>query len=124
VTISCDTAGAAILLHNDGSEPTASSTEYTGPITINDPLTLRAIAVKTKYINSGEASESYTIPATVTVNNSTELKNCIESPHVSTINLVNGTEYTYDGTLLTRSLTINGNGAVINAGAGIKRQPC
>ena len=119
VTISCDTAGATIYYTTDGSEPTASSTAYTGPITINDPLTLRAVAVKTKYINSSEVGEAYTIPATVTVNTATELKNCIESPHVSTINLVNGTEYTYDGTLLTRSLIINGNGAVINAGAGI-----
>ena len=61
VTISCATDGAKIYYTTDGSEPTASSTEYTTAISVTPPMTLKAIAVKDGMNNSAVASASYTI---------------------------------------------------------------
>ena len=55
VTITCGTAGANIYYTIDGSEPTASSTSYSAAITIDNPCTVRAIAIK------GENSSSIVI---------------------------------------------------------------
>ena len=62
VTISCDTDGATIYYTTDGSTPTTSSSEYSGAITINKALTIKAIAVKDGMANSDVASATYTIP--------------------------------------------------------------
>ena len=61
VTISCATEGAKIYYTTDGSEPTASGTEYTAAISVTPPMTLKAIAVKSGMNNSAVASASYTI---------------------------------------------------------------
>ena len=65
VTISCATKGAKIYYTTDGSDPTASSTEYTAAISVTPPMTLKAIAVKDGMNNSAVASASYTIKGTV-----------------------------------------------------------
>ena len=61
VTITCVTEGAKIYYTTDGSDPTASSTEYTAAISVTPPMTLKAIAVKDGMNNSAVASASYTI---------------------------------------------------------------
>ena len=61
VTISCATEGAKIYYTKDGSEPTASGTEYTEAISITEVVTLKAIAVKSGMSNSTVASVSYRI---------------------------------------------------------------
>ena len=61
VTISCATDGANIYYTTDGTEPTASSTEYTASISITEAVTLKAIAVKSGMNDSAVASASYTI---------------------------------------------------------------
>ena len=61
VTISCATEGAKIYYTTDGSEPTASSTEYTSAISVTAVVTLKAIAVKSGMNDSAVASVSYTI---------------------------------------------------------------
>lgn len=61
VTITCATEGAKIYYTTDGTEPTASSTEYTGAISITEAVTLKAIAVKDGMNDSAVASASYTI---------------------------------------------------------------
>ena len=65
VTISCATDGAEIYYTTDGTEPTASSTEYTGAISITEAVTLKAIAVKDGMNDSAVSSASYTIKGTV-----------------------------------------------------------
>ena len=65
VTITCITEGAKIYYTTDGSDPTASSTEYTAAISVTPPMTLKAIAVKDGMNNSAVASASYTIKGTV-----------------------------------------------------------
>ncbi|MFI7120004.1 chitobiase/beta-hexosaminidase C-terminal domain-containing protein [Amycolatopsis sp. NPDC049868] len=64
VTLSSATAGASIRYTVDGSVPTASSTPYTGPITVSSSSTISAIALKAGSANSPVASASYTIGST------------------------------------------------------------
>ena len=61
VTISCTTEGAKIYYTTDGTEPTASSTEYTAAISVTPPMTLKAIAVKSGMNDSAVASASYLV---------------------------------------------------------------
>lgn len=63
VTISCATEGVAIYYTIDGSTPTASSTRYTSPITIEETTTLKAIAVSADSEESLVATAKYIIGA-------------------------------------------------------------
>ena len=65
VTITCSTEGAKIYYTTDGTEPTASGTEYANAISITEAITLKAIAVKSGMNDSAVASVSYTIKETV-----------------------------------------------------------
>ena len=55
LTISTETKGAAIHYTMDGTEPTEESALYTAPITLTQDCTVKAIAVKEGYHNSGVA---------------------------------------------------------------------
>ncbi|MEV4150146.1 chitobiase/beta-hexosaminidase C-terminal domain-containing protein [Amycolatopsis sp. NPDC049691] len=61
VTISSATAGATIRYTVDGSTPTASSTLYSGPISVPNSRTVNAIALKSGSANSPVSSATYTI---------------------------------------------------------------
>ena len=61
VTIGDSTAGATIYFTTDGTTPTASSTQYTGAMTVSATETLNAIAVAPGFVNSDVASATYTI---------------------------------------------------------------
>lgn len=71
VTLSCDTDGAAIHYTTNGNDPTASSATYTGPFSITETATIKAIAVKTNYNDSEIAEKEITIvePNTATFTN-------------------------------------------------------
>jgi N-acetylneuraminic acid mutarotase len=68
VTVSDSTAGAQIYYTTNGSTPTASSTLYSGPITVEKTQTIKAIAVAYNYADSAVAADTYTIqlPQTAT----------------------------------------------------------
>lgn len=66
VSLSCETDGATIYYTTDGTDPTASSTKYTGAISISETTTLKAIAMKDGMDNSAIASATYTFPTVVT----------------------------------------------------------
>ncbi|HTJ29302.1 MAG TPA: chitobiase/beta-hexosaminidase C-terminal domain-containing protein, partial [Acidobacteriaceae bacterium] len=65
LTVTDATSGAAIYYTTDGSAPTASSTLYSGPITVASTETVNAIATAAGYTNSAVASATYTfaVPA-------------------------------------------------------------
>ena len=80
VTISCATEGATIYYTLDGTNPTESSTEYTGTISITETTTVKAIATKEGYLNSNIASATYTIseapsPTLITIAEARALNN-------------------------------------------------
>lgn len=62
VTLTTSTAGATIYYTTDGTEPTTSSTQYNGPITITAATTIRAIANNTAG-SSSISNATYTIAA-------------------------------------------------------------
>jgi len=61
VTISDTASGASIYYTTNGTTPTASSTLYTGPISVATTTTVRAIAALAGSSNSLEGSATYTI---------------------------------------------------------------
>lgn len=63
VTISCATAGATIRYTLDGSNPTESSTPYTGAITVSDDVTIKARAWKSGMNPSVIVTATYTYDA-------------------------------------------------------------
>ncbi|MBO7134610.1 MAG: chitobiase/beta-hexosaminidase C-terminal domain-containing protein, partial [Bacteroidales bacterium] len=46
VTLACETADASIYYTLDGNDPTAESTLYENPFTLNATTTVKAIAMK------------------------------------------------------------------------------
>jgi len=64
VSITDVTAGAAIYLTTNGTVPTASSTPYTGPITVGSTETLMAVAIAPGYASSTVATAAYTLALT------------------------------------------------------------
>jgi hypothetical protein len=62
VVLSCATNDAIIHYSVDGSEPTSSSTMYSGPVLVNTgTITVKAKAFKTGMVDSDTASATYTI---------------------------------------------------------------
>ena len=66
VTISCETPNSTIYYTTDGSTPDETSTLYTGAITVDKPMTIKAIAVADGMEDSYVASATYTLPTFVT----------------------------------------------------------
>lgn len=61
-TIACNVTGATIYYTTNGSDPTTSSTPYTGSLSSLSPMTtIKAIAVKSGWNDSPIASETVTI---------------------------------------------------------------
>ena len=70
VSIECATEGASIYYTLDGSTPDENSTLYASPISISETTTVKAIGVKSGYINSPVATASYIIeeaPSIITI---------------------------------------------------------
>jgi hypothetical protein len=63
VTLASATPGATIHYTTDGSNPNASSPQYTGPIVLTATTTIRAIATANGQIDSDVVSATYTIQA-------------------------------------------------------------
>jgi sugar lactone lactonase YvrE len=67
VSISESAPGATIYYTLNGTAPTASSLKYTGPLTINNSVTLNAVAISPGYNPSTVVSATYTLTAATPV---------------------------------------------------------
>jgi LruC domain-containing protein len=61
ITITSPTLGASIYYTTDGTDPSTSSTSYTGQVSVTATTTLKAIAVKAGMSNSTITSGTFTI---------------------------------------------------------------
>ena len=61
VTISCASEGAVIRYTTDGTEPTPESPVYTGPITVDSSVTIKAVAAKEGHADSPVVAADYII---------------------------------------------------------------
>ncbi len=68
VTLSDADSAATIFYTTDGSTPTASSSQYTAPISVAASRTIKAIAIDPSLQNSSVATGAYTIQAAPTIN--------------------------------------------------------
>jgi hypothetical protein len=120
VTISDTTPGASIFYTTNGTTPTASSTPYTGAITISSSETLKAIAVASGYATSAVGSAAYTIqtqllPAAIpTFTPAGGIYSAAQSVTISDATAgasiyytTNGTTPTASSTLYTGAITVN-----------------
>ena len=107
VSISTATAGATIVYTVDGSTPTASSTRYTGPISVPTARTLKALATKTGMANSAVATGAYTITivtgtvATPTLTPAPGTYNAAQTVSISTATAGATIKFTVDGSTPT-----------------------
>lgn len=62
-TITDSLAGAKLYYTTDGTQPTAASTLYAGPIAVNASVTIRAIAVASGYKDSATSNASFNLSA-------------------------------------------------------------
>ena len=62
ITLRSETSGSMIYYTTDGSNPTTESQKYSGGIAITTDVTIKAIAVKDGYKNSGIFEAAYTVP--------------------------------------------------------------
>ncbi|HEX4320597.1 MAG TPA: chitobiase/beta-hexosaminidase C-terminal domain-containing protein [Acidobacteriaceae bacterium] len=109
ITISDATAGTTIYYTNNGATPTASSTRYTGPITVASSQTLQAIAVEAGYTNSTVAGDVYIIkPVLPTPTFSLAAGTYTTAQTITISDATAGTTiyYTTDGTTPTTSSTV------------------
>lgn len=60
VTLACTTQGASMRYTTDGSDPTTSSTQYIGPLTLTSSTTLKARGFAPGYTESAVASAAFT----------------------------------------------------------------
>ena len=67
------TVGTTIYYTTDGTDPTTSSTEYTAAITVNEAMTIKAIAVKENCENSNVVSAAYSVTAPAPVINASDV---------------------------------------------------
>ena len=65
ITLQSATSGVTIRYTTDGSEPTKSSTAYTGPIAITGTTTIKAKAFKSGYRDSETFNQTFTLAGTV-----------------------------------------------------------
>jgi RHS repeat-associated protein len=104
VTISDTTSGAAIYFTIDGSTPTASSTQYTGPISVGFSETINAIAILSS-AGSGVATTTYIIGSAPTFSPIAGTYTNVETVSITSPDFGAAIYYTTDGTTPTTSAT-------------------
>jgi uncharacterized repeat protein (TIGR03803 family) len=119
VTITDSTAGAVIYYTTNGTTPTASSTVYSGAISVSATETVEAIAVASGFSNSAVASAAYTINLAAAA---TPVISPVAGTYSSTqsVTITDGTAgatiyYTTNGTVPTASSTVYSGAISVSA---------
>jgi Chitobiase/beta-hexosaminidase C-terminal domain len=126
LTIGDAVAGASIYYTTNGTTPTASSTKYTGTITVSATETLKAIAIETGHTNSPVSTAVYTISSTasalpaVTFSPASGTYTSAMSVTMSEANSGAVIYYTTDGTTPTISSTQYGGALWLTASETLK----
>lgn len=110
VTIADAVPGVTIYYTTDGTTPTTSSAQYTGPITINSTSTIKAIAVANGYTNSAVGAITVSDPgssqaATPTLSPSAGIYSAAQTIAISASTAGAVIYYTTDGTTPTTNST-------------------
>lgn len=122
VTLSTTTAGATIYYTTDGSEPTASSSEYSEAFTITAATTIKAIAVKDA-TSSDVATATYTIAVPVATPTFTPAEGTYTSNQSVTISTATDGAtiyYTTNGDTPTSSSTVYSSAITVSETQTIK----
>ena len=121
VTISCLTTGATIRYTTDGSDPTGSSAEYTGAISVGVTQIIKAKAFKGGMTESAIASAAYTInipPATHTITATAGTGGSISPSGAVTVNEGEGQIFTIEPDEHYRIETVTVDGHAVGATGG------
>lgn len=121
LTLSTTTEGADIYYTTDNTTPTSGSTKYTGAISINSAVTIKAVAVKGSEA-SVVASASYTIKKVGTPTFSVVEGDVLEGTTVELVTVTDGATiyYTMDGTDPTSNSTAYSTPIAINTSVTLK----
>ena len=109
VSLSTSTDGATIYYTANGTDPTTSSSKYTGPIMVMVEQTIKAIAVKNAYFDSAVTSFTYTITGNVqapTFSIAAGVYGPSQTVSLSSATPFSTIYYTVNGTTPTRSSSI------------------
>jgi hypothetical protein len=103
VTLATTTAGATIYYTDNGDTPDSTKTQYTGPIPITTPVTIKAIAVKEGLNDSNVLTAAYTVQVAMPTAMPTATPTASEVDVNTTVTLATATAgaqiyYTVDGT--------------------------
>jgi hypothetical protein len=116
VSLADTTSGAAIHYTLDNTTPTASSTLFTGPITLNSTTIIKAIAVASGFSNSAVASGTYTInggggggPTAVDLSSAANVNAFVNDGTAVPNGGIDGLGFAYSAILLGTSVVWNGN---------------
>src|SRR6266576_3214754 len=125
VTISDATSGSSIFYTLDGSQPTTSSTAYTGAFTVSNTTTVKAIATAPNFTQSSIAT------SVITINVQSPAATPVISPATGTysspqtVNITDATSgssifYTLDGSQPTTSSTLYTNAFTVSTTTTVK----
>ena len=124
VSITDSTSGSTIFYTLDGSQPTTSSTKYTGPFAVSTTTTVKAIATATNFLQSATAASVITISQSQT---STPLISPVTGTYSSpqTVNITDATSgstifYTLDGSQPSTSSTKYTGGFTVSSTTTVK----
>jgi hypothetical protein len=123
VTISDATPNASIYYTTDGTSPSASSTVYTGPISVTSTETIKAIATSGGLLPSAQASATYTLvqtAATPTFSPAAGTYSSAQSVTISDATAGATIYYTTDGSTPTTASAVYSSPITVNATTTLK----